>query len=317
MAKKKKSGSNALRTSQDEYFRIARKIWASVLSLIAEFAKKKGFYTEPFVTAALARLKAAEDIPGSAAINEPGKRLRDELTGLAKAAVEEWDMLAAYIKTAFPDKALRENELVAAGKAKAASARKQVWDSVSGLMLAGRQYIALHTPELEANNNMPKDYDKTFAAAADAFSAKLTAYTNAKENRGQKSSARQEAIAATYLELMNVCEDGQLFFKNEPEKQQLFIYDEVKRIVLGTKPGGVKGAAKNENGSALKGVKVTLEFTGHETVSDAKGRYELKQLAAGTYNVFFSLEGYETLMVEHEVEAGIIGRLNVSLKKVS
>ncbi len=74
--------------------------------------------------------------------------------------------------------------------------------------------------------------------------------------------------------------------------------------------GRLVGTVRNTAGEALQGVLVTATRTGAanvEVTTNAQGRYEVSDLAAGTYKVYYQKEGYQPTFVENVVVTG--GRL--------
>lgn len=306
---KNKRKSSSIKTTQTDFFLIDRQIWANVSDNLTDIAKKKPSYTAKFVSENIAKIEAVENMPEAVANNQLSKIYREELTMLADQATYQWDLLSMYIEGAFTNRAEQEANLVSAGLRHRPNAKQLKWGSVTSLMKAGRLYLTANTAKLSANNNMPDAFPDEYKAADTAFNDRLTMFINEKSKKDTPTTARQDAINDLYKIVQGVCKDCQRIFANDLEKIKLFTYDEVKKKLLGTKPGGAKGRLVDENGRPIGNVLVTANGSRViTTISGKNGRFSMLQMAAGKYRFVFTLEGYEPVTVEHEVEAGIVGR---------
>lgn len=302
-------------SSQEEFFTIARAILASVLRYLAIFFQNKAKYTEAYVNSILADIAAAEDMPQLAARTEDGKIMREETAKLLNEALALWKVLETYIMDAYP-KSERTTRLEAAGAKQYARAKQQSWNHAKSLLSAGKKFIAENTAALEANENMPKSFPEKYNNAEMAFTAMYEKYAAEKERQTVDTSDRNNAIAKIFETIQGVCRDGQAYFEGSPEKQELFVFEKAKKGVLGTKPGGINGTVVNEAGKVIVGATVHIEGLDKALVTDKKGRFAWKQLAAGKYGVTCSAAEYETAEVQQVVNAGIVGRCKVVMKLV-
>lgn len=94
-------------------------------------------------------------------------------------------------------------------------------------------------------------------------------------------------------------------------------------VVLGAAPalsqetGSVSGVVvDNANGESLPGANVSIAGTTTGTATDLKGRYTLKGLEPGSYDVVFSFVGFQKKTITGvEVEAGEVTTLNATLSE--
>ncbi len=82
--------------------------------------------------------------------------------------------------------------------------------------------------------------------------------------------------------------------------------------------GDIQGSVKDESGAALVGVTVTATpqgaGTSKTTVVNENGRFRIPSVAAGLYNVTFSLDGFQTIEQENvKVSIGGTQRLEVAM----
>ena len=73
-----------------------------------------------------------------------------------------------------------------------------------------------------------------------------------------------------------------------------------------------------QTNNAIANAKITLEGTNKTTVSDALGRFDMSQLAEGTYRVIVEADGYETVFIEKVViKSGKTTRFNIKLEAMA
>lgn len=82
-----------------------------------------------------------------------------------------------------------------------------------------------------------------------------------------------------------------------------------------TMPGEIAGAVTDEKGNPLPGTVISYTINGslQGTATDENGRYRLKPLDAGRYNVKYSLTGFDSLTYNVKVSSGEITALSVKL----
>jgi hypothetical protein len=62
---------------------------------------------------------------------------------------------------------------------------------------------------------------------------------------------------------------------------------------------------------------VTIEGRGKVVETNYLGRFDIPQLAKGTYNISFSCKGYKDVFIKKfEVKSGVYNTLNVELEAV-
>lgn len=81
---------------------------------------------------------------------------------------------------------------------------------------------------------------------------------------------------------------------------------------------GVSGSVVDQNNKPLSNVNITISHTSLGTTTDAKGKFEITDLAPGAYTLTFSIMGHDTKQVQVNVVANRIKEIpNVSLPEKS
>lgn len=307
----KTDSNNPFNCSQTEFLRIALKIWGTVRAEQKTFADFKALYTDAYIGARIKEIEDAQKLPELPAITEAGKVLRDKLATQAEDGILDWLRLERYIHTAFPNPADLEAKLKSAGKDHLTAARKLNWDNASSLLTAGNNFLKSQDAALKANQNMPDAFPGKYEAAFSLFSATLTEYTKEKENRAMETGKRGKTMLMLWELLQNACNDGRIIYVRDPEKKKLVTFSEVRDLVLGTQPGGIKGRVEDAKGKPLSGVKISIAGREEVFFTDKNGRYEMLQLGAGAYLLSFSFEGFLPFELEVLVRAGVRTRAKV------
>lgn len=81
-----------------------------------------------------------------------------------------------------------------------------------------------------------------------------------------------------------------------------------------TATGSLQGIVTTAEGKAANDVTVLLKGKNKGTITDDKGNFEFKKLAAGAYEAEISLVGYETLLQSFNIQAGKTERIALQLK---
>jgi len=87
----------------------------------------------------------------------------------------------------------------------------------------------------------------------------------------------------------------------------------VSIVGLATAPGRVTGSIQSEKGDAIAGISVRLEGTGYADVTDADGRFDIKNVQAGSYTLVATGVGHEAKKENIVLKEGQTLELNYKL----
>ena len=282
---------NKYKCSQSALYSLCRLAWANCQNQLARFTAFKPFYDAPFITARIAEVTAAEDLPHEQARDEASETAHINLHRQAEICLGKWRELKRYIITAFPD--MEKPKLESAGSEFYDKAQQMNWEEVQALMNAGENFITTHSVDLSAGNNMPVGFPPSFSSSKTNFE---TVYAQALLEEENQSLATDEKITANndlQDKVMLMLLDGQVIFQNEESMQQLFIYNHLLEMVT-RRVANCKGRVSTGIANApVEGCRIFIPELDHFADSDNEGRYDFGRLAAGTYTLKVSKDGFE------------------------
>ncbi|SHN40404.1 TonB-dependent receptor [Chitinophaga sp. CF418] len=92
-------------------------------------------------------------------------------------------------------------------------------------------------------------------------------------------------------------------------------------LSFGAAPGRVSGSIQNEKGDAIAGISVRLEGTGYAAVTDGDGRFDIRNVQAGSYTLLASGVGHEAkkenIIVKEGQALELNYKLNISTNELS
>lgn len=301
-------------SAQLELYTIARLGWNSCQQHLADFADFKARYTLTYITDRLDELTQAENLPDDQARGERAETLRIKLIEQARITLDLWQRLKRYIIDAFPE-SLHKPKLESAGQDHYLKASQNNWDSLNGLLISGNNFIANNAPDLSANDNMPLNFPLRFSTARTEFGVLHQQFLDAEEQAYIQTQTKINANNEVYAKLMNMFLDGQEIYKSDEAIRKQFTFSEILYLVSGAGTAGVKGYITDSNtAQPIADVTVTIIGKAKTYTSDNEGKYEILQLANGTYTIQYQKTGYETQTIQnHEIKTGTIGKLDIQL----
>ncbi len=302
------------RCSQAELYSICRLGWKSCEQHLNDFADFKARYDYQYIQNQLTAITDAENMADAQARGAISERLRTQLIEKADECTAAFQRLKRYIEDAYPTNQ-QKTQFDAAGQQYYTRATAYNWDSVASLNASATRFIADYFNDLTANLNMPMSFQSKFDNLRVEFTQLQQDFLNAEEDAIQKTEAKVTANNQLYSDLIKMFKDGQEIFNKDEAKYKQFVFEQVLNLVGGTSTSGIKGYVTNSNtGQALPNVFVTVIGKNKTTTTDNEGRYEILQVAAGTYSVEFKLEGYEVnIQANYEIKTGIVSKLDAAM----
>jgi len=305
------------RCSQQELYSCCLLGWTSCSENLAAFTAFKSKYDLAFVTTQLASVDDAKRLKGNQARSAQSETYRIELVALADQCRSNWQSLKRYIVEAFAPE-MQKPQLEAAGQEYYTKATQNNWEAIESLNNFGETYIADNEAILASAGYMPLTFKPDFVAACTAFTAKHLQFMNQEETDEEGTQEKIEANNAIYTQLINMCLDGQEIFKNNEAKYKQFVFADIliKASSVGT--AGIRGIVRDAATQLpIAGVSVTILGSSQSAITDIDGRYEIKPLAAGYYDVSFVVPNYQDIVInQHQVLTGTVSTLDVLLDKM-
>ncbi len=311
--------NNLYECTQDELYLVCRLGWNACSDELAEMSAFKAYYTGAYITAKLAAITAAEGLPDEQERNTTHELLRLNLVNRASDALDAWQSIKLYINKAYPDKATQLVYYDAIGQKDYRAAANYNWEKVIHLLNNGLEFIQENSSALEAGNNMPATFIADFEAMRDTIRDNVELFLNSRQVTKEDTEEKVIANNGIYRELMEMFADGSHVFRNEEAKQAKFIFSRVLEVVS---PPGMSGLrvrfiALGSN-VPLEGVAAVFQKEGGTEISatsDDDGRL-MMELTAGVYRMSATKEGYTPVIVQYDVETGVIGNKLVVMETV-
>jgi len=301
-----------------ELYSAARLGWDSCSEQLTDFTAFKAKYTSAFITAQLAEIDIAANLPDDQARAAKAESERINLTQIADTCLANWQKLKRYIADAFSTEQQKPN-IESAGSQYYEKAGNYNWDSLQGLLTAGQTYIAANLAALQANQNMPAAFATSFSTDKTAFDNLHQQFLQSEELSQQGTEAKVIANNKVYSNLISMFLDGQEIYKTNEVIKKQFVFDQVLNLVSGTGTAGLKGyVTADKTNTPIQGAMVAIEQNGKSATTDQDGKYQILQVAANTYNIKIGAEGYTSKLIENVVvKTGTVSTLSATLVPIS
>ena len=301
-----------------ELYSAARLGWDSCSEQLTDFTAFKAKYTAAFITAQLAEIDIAANLPDDQARAAKAESERINLTQIADTCLANWQKLKRYIADAFSTEQQKPN-IESAGSEYYEKAGNYNWDSLQGLLTAGQTYIAANLAALQANQNMPAAFATSFSTDKTAFDNLHQQFLQSEELSQQGTEAKIIANNKVYSNLISMFLDGQEIYKTNEVIKKQFVFDQVLNLVSGTGTAGIKGyITADKTNTPIQGAIVAIEQNGKSAKTDQDGKYQILQVAANSYNIKIGAEGYTSKLIENVVvKTGTVSTLSATLVPIS
>ncbi len=300
--------------AQAELYAASPLIWESCGQHLPDFFNFKAKYTQEYVDQQVALIAPAESLPDEQTRNRPTEILSIQLSEKAAELRGEWQKLKRYIEEAYPEN-LQKPNLEAAGQGYYKAAGNDTWTAVKALFVAARNFINDHLGELQQQGYMPETFRANFNKLGDQFQGLYQNFLDSRENETIGAAAKVRANNDIYRSVIALCKDGQEIFKNDDALRAQFIFDEVIFKISGGGIAGLSGQVlQKDTKQPIADVGVSLSGSDKSTTTDSSGRYEIRPLAVGKYDVTFQLYPHLTVVERGiQVQTGVVARLNVDM----
>lgn len=299
--------------TQQELYTIVETVINSLEQNLTDFANFKARYTAQFITDARASLLSARNLPDEQARNADAEIQRIELSKFNRDCLDAWQKLKRYIADAYPAEFQKpKNE--EAGQQYYLKASQENWDATNGLITSGSLFLTNNLTDLTANQNMPATFPSTFDALKTQFETKHQKFLAAEEKATTQTQAKITANNDLYSGLVSVCLDGQEIYKKNEALLKQFTITELLYLASGTGTAGFKGTVTNTTTlQPIEGALLQIEYTDKTYTTETDGKFYFNQLAAKSYSIKVTKDGYQQKTVTQDVSVGTISTLNIQL----
>lgn len=303
----------ATKCTEQELYTVLETGWNSCLEYLPQFTLFSPKYDAAFVAGRLAAVQAARALPDEAQRNATFETARLKLSKDARICCDRWQSLKIYISEAFP--ADQHSILFKeAGANYYERAANENWESVTGLMSSGANFLDNHSAQLLADDNMPTTFTAEFNSAKSDFATQHQTFLQAEEAARVGTGVKNQANEDIHDKGMSMFLTGQDIFRNNPDIRPQFVFESVLSLVSGAGSAGFKGLITDSvTDLPIAGAKLGAIGTVKVTTSDPEGRYRLV-LASGMYSILIEAEGYQpTTLTDREVKVGTVTTINIQL----
>lgn len=301
---------------QSELYVAAQIGWRNFLTLLSFFTIFKALYDAAYQTARINQIKAAKALPDVSVRGSKITMKNKAVIKKGKACRSKFQALKSYINEAFPadDRATLYQE---AGQAHYLDATHDNWEEIDSLMIDGKNFITAHLSELTANDNMPAAFQTTFSDTYAAFELALSDFYAEEEAEKQVTANKVAANNSVYEKLMLMLMDAQQVFAEDEEKRKLFTFEHLMSLVSNKLANLIGQVTTSVPLDDLSGFEITIVETGDTAITDEQGNYDFGAVAAGTYKVQISKDGFVTKIIPNvEILTGTTKRLDVVMNLI-
>ena len=305
--------------SQKDLYSVLETAWGNNGVHLTRFTAFKALYTLPFKTAALAAIAAAKAMPDDDARSGASELLHIGLENMGAICTQNFQILKAYIDTAYPDPAVQKVQYVIAGQNYYRDAARGDWESMVLLNTNAKNYLgaAANVTALTAGNNMPAAFVATQKTGSDNFDAQYSSFKLAEETSVETAN-KIKTNNICYHSCMSMLKDAQVIFMNEPEILTKFVFGNLLALI-NPPVAGVKGSIKEVGTNAsIIGAQLTAQLDGDIAKAidvDDAGEFS-QELKEGNYTLTVSAAGYITQTINVDLKLTGLKTEKFALEKV-
>lgn len=308
---------NSFKCTQQELYLAVPLAWALCRKHLSRFAKFYGYYTEGYVTDRIAEVAVAKAIPSYYMRKDEPNTKRVFLDEAIVDCCHYFLLLKSFISKTYRAEML-ENKYKAAGTTYFEKAEQGNEGALNDLNDLAIKFITANEADLKADNKMTDTFLAEYQAVVAVYNTHRAAYKESSTTASSQTQDNTEANENLYKTMMAMFADAQIIFRKEPEIRNQFTFTNILDQVVRAGVAGIRG--KVTDLGTKKGVyKVKIAIEGKDKVyeTDKSGKYDIAQLANGTYTVTFSCEGYaDVVFDDFEVKTGVYNTLNVVMEAV-
>ncbi len=286
------------------------------LKAFADFKKK---YTQEFIDAILASLKAAEALPNRDSRQGKQSIRRTTLENVNVSICNLFQMLLLYIEDGFEASQWADMRLMA-GAGYYEAARKNGWAASKTMQEMAMEFMATYAADL-AKGDMPDDFAANFAVQNEAFLAALLDFSTGKNIKSEGTTDKLTANNDLYVRIQALMRDGRRIFSGNETMMSQFSYDVQLRLVSGQGDTGFR--FKLQEAETLVPIQTaSVRFLPSGDVFDEVNEEgillaHLPELKEGSYSYMLQCPGYEEVKGELAADTGVMHRVNLVLKPMA
>ncbi len=227
--------SSDYNSTQLELYAVLRIGLASYRENIADFTGFKAKYDATFGNDFETEINAAAALPSFQARDEASETANILLSKKATECGSKWQDLKRYIADVDDWADLQKPKLEAAGSTLYDQATHGNWEVMNGLMETANNFITNNTAELSADGNMPAAFPAQFDTLKQDYEALYDNFTDKTQDQEEETDEKIIENNRLFRKLMDMFLDGQAIYRSNPVLKERFTFDQVLKIVRGSK----------------------------------------------------------------------------------
>ena len=160
---------------------------------------------------------------------------------------------------------------------------------------------------------MPETFPAAFSGAGASFINLSVTFFEIDNEKKMLVNQKIEANNAVYESVISMLKDGQQIFKDDVAVKKLFVFDQQLATRTGAGSASFSGNIKNDSKMPVVGASVVSSQLGYQAVTNAKGHFSIKRMAAGDYTFTISFPGYAPVVQQVSLTAGVATKLDFTL----
>ncbi len=222
-------------STQLELYAVLRIGLASYRENIADFTNFKAKYDAAFGNTFETEINAAAALPDFQARDEASETANILLDKKAKECTNKWQDLKRYIASTTGWDDLQKPKLEAAGSTLYEKAANDNWEILKGLMETANNFITNNTTALQADGNMSIGFPLQFDILKQDYETLYDDFTDKTQDQEQLTDEKIIENNKINAKINDIFGDGQAIYRDNPSMAERFTFDQVLKIVRGSK----------------------------------------------------------------------------------
>jgi hypothetical protein len=304
--------------TQRELYAVCASGWKNCMQNLERFSAFRPIYTPELIETRLNEIATVRSMAHKSSRAADQGFARIELKNKLSECLTVWKKLRMTIPEIWPAEQ-HKMHYQAMGEEFLAGSRKMKWEACTGLMDTLVSYVQQHADILQSNPLLGPEFLNEVRTLASDLNILLDKYLLSMKESGKGAEAKENASNLLFKNLKYMFADAHLIFKNEPEMLRDFSFDAQLDLVSGSSGSGIKGtiSAGKVPVNTIPELLLVLSENGDEAYITDDGNYRFSQLAAGSYTIQVSAQGYKDQVIKDiNVNTGSFTMQHIKLEPV-
>ncbi len=321
-AKKKKAPKLSVRGKIEYYWDVAELSWYYCRQNLERIAVYAPYITKEFIEQQLALITETRDLPNNVVRSAGNTKSLRKVQSKRRAILAKADLLDAALRK-YNEKSpdtyqleRKESGLVSLRQASAFD-----YPAVSTFITNATKYLTTYGQQLVEALVLPASFLQELKDLGTAFNEEKMNLNTTRQTAKEGTGTVVSKVDDIKLQIRTMQDYGKTAFKDDPEIYRYFTEEYLLNAVRSKHPASLNGRTTwpkeegMEKAKPVAGLLVeVLGIAGKSAVTNKKGRYEIKQLAAGEHRVRISGTGIQPVELLVVLALGTSLRQNVTVE---